>query len=127
MEGMSLCATARVAGASTNTVSKLLVECGRASVRLGRIECDEIWAFNYAREKNVPRAKAAPPDAGDVWTWTALDPDTKLILSWHVGGRDMCSAYTFAADLRRRVEGTSPPSPLWLAQPSHSEGSPDSK
>ena len=53
-----------------------------------RVQCDEIWSFCYAKQKNVATAKAAPEGAGDVWTWTALDADNKLILSWAVGGRD---------------------------------------
>jgi hypothetical protein len=57
-----------------------------------RIQVDEIWAFVYAKQKNVPTAKAAPANAGDVWTWTAIDADTKLIPSWFVGGRDSDAA-----------------------------------
>ena len=86
----------RVADVSINTVSKLLVEAGEAclaihdetvrDVKASRIQCDEIWSFCYAK-KERRRAKAAPEGAGDVWTWTALDADTKLIVSYFVGDR----------------------------------------
>jgi IS1 family transposase len=68
-----------------------------------RIQVDEIWAFVYAKQKNVPLAKKAPPQAGDVWTWTAIDADTKLIPSWHVGGRDSDTAIIFMDDLASRL------------------------
>src|SRR6202049_2827446 len=68
-----------------------------------RIQVDEIWAFVYAKQKNVPLAKKAPPQAGDVWTWTAIDADTKLIPSWFVGGRDSYAAIIFMDDLRSRL------------------------
>ena len=64
-----------------------------------RVQVDEIWAFVYAKQKNVPLAKKAPPQAGDVWTWTAIDADTKLIPSWFVGGRDSDAAMVFMDDL----------------------------
>src|SRR5215212_6114478 len=96
-EGSSLRSISRVADVSINTVFKLLADAGEAcerfqdetvrNVRSERIQCDEAWSFCYAKQKNVATAKAAPADAGDVWTWTALDSDTKLILSWQVGGR----------------------------------------
>jgi IS1 family transposase len=68
-----------------------------------RIQVDEIWAFVYAKQKNVPLAKNAPPNAGDVWTWTAIDADTKLIPSWFVGGRDSDAAIIFMDDLASRL------------------------
>ena len=68
-----------------------------------RIQVDEIWAFVYAKQKNVPLAKKAPPQAGDVWTWTAIDADTKLIPSWFVGGRDSDAAMIFMDDLASRL------------------------
>lgn len=105
----------RVADVSINTVTKLLVEAGEASlaihdelvrdVEAKRIQCDEIWSFCYAKERNAEKAKAAPENAGDVWTWTAIDADTKLILSYFVGDRGQKSAVTFMSDLRRRVTG----------------------
>ena len=88
----------RVADVSINTVSKLLADAGKAcaafhdaqvrGVRTRRVQVDEIWSFTYAKQKNVPTAKAAPEGAGDTWTWTAIDADSKLILSWLVGARD---------------------------------------
>jgi IS1 family transposase len=68
-----------------------------------RIQVDEIWAFVYAKQKNVPHTKAAPANAGDVWTWTAIDADTKLIPSWFVGGRDSDAAIIFMDDLKSRL------------------------
>jgi IS1 family transposase len=68
-----------------------------------RVQVDEIWAFVYAKQKNVATAKKAPADAGDVWTWTAIDADTKLIPSWFIGGRDSDAAIVFMDDLRSRL------------------------
>ena len=85
VEGSSLRSISRVCGVSINTVTKLLVDAGHAcaafhdekvrKVAAKRIQCDEIWSFCYAKDKNVTAAKAAPEGAGDVWTWTALDAD----------------------------------------------------
>lgn len=113
VEGMSMRSVSRVAGASINTVSKLLVEAGEAcaayhdeavrDVPANRVQCDEIWSFCYAKEKNVARAKAAPKGAGDVWTWTAIEADSKLIVSWEVGDRTSATAIEFMDDLRDRL------------------------
>ena len=91
-EGSSMQSTARVADVSINTVTKLLEQAGAAceafhdmavrNVASKRIQCDEIWSFVYAKAKNVETAKAAPAGAGDIWTWTAIDADTKLIPSF---------------------------------------------
>jgi len=91
-EGMSLRATSRLADVSINTVTKLLVDVGTAcaayqdkalrDLNCKRVQVDEIWSFTYAKAKNVKAAKAAPEGAGDTWTWTAIDADSKLILSW---------------------------------------------
>jgi hypothetical protein len=106
-------AISRVADVSINTVSKLLVDAGNAcaafhdekvrNVTSKRIQCDEIWSFTYAKQKNVALAKAAPADAGDTWTWTGIDADSKLIVSWLVGGRDGEYAMAFMDDLRSRL------------------------
>ena len=72
-------------------------------VKAQRVQCDEIWSFCYAKAKNVPTAKAAPDEAGDVWTWTALDADSKLIVSWLVGGRDAEYSVEFMGDLQARL------------------------
>ncbi len=98
---------------SFNTVAKLLIDAGKVcadlhdelvqDVTASRVQCDEIWAFTYAKQKNVARAKAALAKAGDTWTWTALDSDSKLIVSWLVGGRDGDHAIEFMDDLRSRL------------------------
>ena len=112
-EGSSIRAITRLTGASKNTVSKLVVDAGKAAswyqdrvfrnLTCKRVQVDEIWNFVYAKQKNVPTAKAAPADAGDVWTWTAIDADTKLMPSWFVGGRDSDSAIIFMDDLAARL------------------------
>lgn len=103
----------RVVDVSINTVAKLLAEAGEAcetfhdenvrGVKAKRVQCDEIWAFCYAKQKNVATAKAAPQVAGDIWTWTALDADSKLIISWSVGGRDAGYASMFMEDVAGRL------------------------
>ncbi len=113
--GCSMRATAEMADVSLNTVKKLLADAGRAcdafhhevvrGVRSARIQMDEIWCFVYAKERRVPTAKAAPPEAGDAWTWTAMDADNKLLLSWMIGPRDITTAAPFLMDLRDRVVG----------------------
>lgn len=112
-EGMSIRAIVRVTGASKNTVTKFMVDAGcavadyqnRVLVNLPckRVQVDEIWAFCYAKQKNVPTAKAAPEGAGDIWTWVAIDADTKLVPSWYVGGRDAGYAHEFIQDLAGRM------------------------
>lgn len=112
-EGSSMRSISRIADVSINTVAKLLVEAGEAclaihdeqvrGVKASRIQCDEIWSFCYAKAKNVPTAKAAPDGAGDVWTWTALDADTKLMVSYFVGDRGAESAMILMDDLRARL------------------------
>ena len=112
-EGNSIRAVTRLTGASKKAVSRLMVDAGQAAawyqdrvfrnLTCKRIQVDEIWAFVYAKQKNVPLAKKAPPQAGDVWTWTAIDADTKLIPSWFVGGRDSDAAMIFMEDLASRL------------------------
>jgi len=106
-------AISRTVGVSINTVTKLLVEAGEAcaeyhnnnvrNVKASNVQCDEIWSFCYAKKKNVATAKAAPEFAGDVWTWTALDADSKLIVSYLVGGRDSGYALEFMDDVKSRL------------------------
>ena len=113
VEGMSMRATSRVAEISINTVAKLMIEAGEAcaayhdesvrNVEARKVQCDEIWAFFYAEEKNVAKAKAAPQGVGEVWTWTALDSDSKTILSYEVGDRSGATAIEFMDDLRGRL------------------------
>jgi IS1 family transposase len=112
-EGMSIRAITRLTGASKNTVAKLLVDAGKAcaayhdehvrNVKVARVQVDEIWSFTYSKQKNVAAAKAAPEGAGDTWTWTALDADSKMIISYLVGGRDAEYAVEFIQDLADRV------------------------
>lgn len=113
VEGSSLRSTSRVCDVSINTVTKLLVDVGRAcekfhdetvrKVTVKNLQCDEIWSFVYAKQKNVTDEMEA---AGDVWTWTALDSDTKLMVSWYAGARDAHAAYEFLTDVRSRVDRT---------------------
>lgn len=114
-EGMSIRAITRLTSASKNTVAKLLIDAGKAcaayhdanvrNVKAARVQVDEIWSFTYAKQKNVPTAKDAPEGAGDTWTWTALDADSKLIVSYLVGGRDAEYAMWFMDDLAARLAG----------------------
>lgn len=113
VEGMSMRAVSRTVGVSINTVTKALVEAGEAcaayhdeivrNVKANHVQCDEIWSFCYAKDKNVPTAKAAPDGAGDVWTWTAIERDSKMILSFEVGDRSGATAIEFMDDLRARL------------------------
>ena len=106
-------AITRVTGVSLNTVTKLLIDAGKAcasyhdvhvrNVKATRIQCDEIWAFCYSKQKNVADAKAAPDGAGDVWTWTAIEASHKMIVSYMVGGRDGEYALALMDDLRARL------------------------
>ena len=73
------------------------------NVNSQRVQCDEIWSFVYAKAKNVEGAVAAPESSGDAWTWTRLDADTKLIISWYVGNQDAESALDFMQDVKSRV------------------------
>lgn len=113
-EGVGINAACRISGASKMTVLKLLADAGEAcagyhdthvrGLNSKRVECDEIWSFVYAKEKNVSRALSAPDNAGDVWTWTAIDADSKLMISYLVANRDADSAWAFAADLKSRLD-----------------------
>ena len=110
VEGMSLRAVSRVADCSINTVTKLLVDVGSAcaeyqnkalvNLPCKRVQCDEIWSFVGAKQKNVAQGAQG---YGDVWTWTAICADTKLIASWMVGSRDGEAAAAFVADLAPRL------------------------
>jgi IS1 family transposase len=115
VEGNSLRATARMTGFARMTIEKLLRDLGTActvyqnehvrGLRSARIQCDEIWSFCYAKRKNVTTKIAEKhPDAGDIWTWTAIDADSKLVLSWLVAGRDAGAAYAFMQDVASRLK-----------------------
>lgn len=111
-EGSSMRSISRVADVSINTVTKLLADAGNAcaafhdrtvrNVRAERVQCDEIWSFCGSKEKNTSPEKKAE-GWGDVWTWTGLEAETKLIVSWTVGGRDADSARAFMDDLAARL------------------------
>ncbi len=113
VEGNSLRATARMCDVAFNTVLKFVPEIGEAcdkyqdtvfrNLTCKRIQCDEIWSFCYAKEKNVPEAKRGIFGYGDVWTWVALDADTKLVPSYMVGNRDSKTAKLFMEDLAERL------------------------
>jgi IS1 family transposase len=114
VDGCSMRATSRITGVARNTIDKLLVELGAAcldyqdrtlrNLPCKRIQVDECWAFCYAKAKNVtPEIAAKNPHAGDVWTWAAIDADTKLIPSWIIGPRDGVTARLFVSDLADRL------------------------
>jgi IS1 family transposase len=115
VEGNSIRATGRMTGAAKGTVLKLLADLGCASreyqdralrdLPCKRIQCDEIWSFVGAKAKNVPEEKKGEWGYGDVWTWTAICADTKLVPSFLIGPRDAGAAYTFIHDLAERLHG----------------------
>jgi len=112
-EGSSMRSISRVADVSINTVSKLLIDAGKAcaafhdanvrDVKAGRVQVDEVWSFTAAKQKNVPNMRKPVEGAGDTWTWTAIEADTKLLITWLVGGRDTEYAIAFMDDLRDRL------------------------
>jgi IS1 family transposase len=114
-EGTSVRSATRMTGASIHTVLKLLVDVGtvcreymNAAMRdlpCKRLQCDEIWQFCYAKDKNLPDSMRGKPGVGSVWTWTAICADTKLVPSFHVGTRDAACAYEFMSDLAPRLRG----------------------
>jgi IS1 family transposase len=113
VEGNSIRATVRMTGVAKDTVIKLLAKIGQAcaeyqdkvmhNLTCKRIQCDEIWSFCYAKEKNVPEELRGKFGYGDVWTWTALCADTKIIPCWRVGGRSAWDAQHFMYDLASRL------------------------
>ena len=115
VEGMSMRSASRIGDVSITTVAKLLADAGEAcaahhdkhvvNVQASRVQCDEIWAFCYAKDKTVKAGLKAMPEggAGNVWTWTALDRDAKLLIAYEVGDRSGATAREFIADLRNRL------------------------
>lgn len=113
VEGNSMRSIERIVGCSINTVTKLLCDVGAAcatyhdehvrGIKAQNVQCDEIWSFCYAKAKNVNNAIAAPDGSGDAWTWTAIDADSKLIVSYLVGGRDAEYATEFMQDVASRL------------------------
>ncbi len=114
VEGNSLRATARLADVSFNTTAKLFVDAARAcldyqnktlrNLTCKRVQVDEIWSFVYAKALNAPIEKKIAGQAGDVWTWVAIDADTKLVPSWYIGDRSGQAAWEFLTDLRSRLK-----------------------
>lgn len=112
-EGSSVRAVSRLTGSAKNAILKLMADAGKAcaayhdehvrDLESKRIQVDEVWSFVYAKEKNVPGAKAAPEGSGDAWTWTALDADSKLLLAYFVGDRDAGSASIFMENVGGRL------------------------
>ena len=120
VEGSSMRAISRVANVSINTVCKMLADAGPVcaqyhdemvhNVDVRRVECDEVWSFCYAKQKPVNEAPDLPDGAGDVWTWTAIDADAKLMLAYEVGDRSLDTGLEFLENLRERLA-----SPVHLA------------
>ncbi len=115
VEGNSLRSISRMVGVSVNTVMKFVADFGPVceeyhdahirGVNAKRVQCDEIWAFCYAKDKNLPAHMRGQPGVGSVWTWTALDAESKLMISWMVGDRDAECAGRFMMDLSDRLAG----------------------
>jgi len=113
VEGNSIASTCRMTGAAKMTVLSLIREVGEACLRFHdsfvrnlvteRVQCDEVWSFCHAKEKNVPAAMKGVPGYGSVWTWTALDADSKLMISWIVSDRSQDAANAIVADLKSRI------------------------
>jgi IS1 family transposase len=113
VDGVGINATCRITGVAKNTVLKLLAELGAAcdefqdktirNVKCKRVQCDEIWSFCYAKQKNIPVGKEGLRGFGDVWTWTALDADSKLLITWLVGDRTANDALGFMRDTASRL------------------------
>jgi IS1 family transposase len=113
VEGVSINATCRMTGVAKHTVLNLLRDLGCAcaeyhnktirNLKVRRVQCDEIWAFCYSKDKNVPADKRNIFGFGDVWTWTGIDADSKLIISYLIGTRKASAAYAFMTDLASRI------------------------
>ena len=115
VEGNSIAAVCRMTGVAKRTVLKLLADIGAAcddyqdrtlrGLSCKRVQCDEIWSFVYAKERNVPERMKDQEGVGSVWTWTASDADTKLMLTWFIGARDAGCANRFMLDVASRIDG----------------------
>jgi hypothetical protein len=116
VEGNSIRATVRMTGVSKNAIQRLMAVLGPAceqfqdktmrNLPCKRVQCDEIWSFCYAKDKNVPADKQGQFGYGDVWTWTALCADTKLVCSWKIGTRGASTEYALMHDLESRFKRT---------------------
>jgi len=115
VEGCSIRSTVRITGVAKNTIQKLTIAVGEVCLEFQdkvlrdlpckRIECDEIWNFCYAKDKNLPDHLRHAQGVGSMWTWTALCAETKLIVSWRLGNRDAANAWAFISDLKSRLAG----------------------
>lgn len=113
VDGVSIAATTRITGVAKNTIQKQTRQLGEACLEFQdnalrylncqRLQLDEIWCFCYAKDKNLPDHMKGQPGVGSIWTWTALDADTKLIPSWRLGARDAANAHAFISDLSGRM------------------------
>jgi hypothetical protein len=128
VDGCSIRATVRITGVAKNTIQKLTRELGEAclqfqdnalrNIQSKRIQCDEIWNFCYAKDKNLPDSMRGQPGVGSMWTFTAMDAETKLIISWQLGARDGANAHAFLSDaagrLSNRVQMTTDGATIYL-------------
>jgi IS1 family transposase len=113
VEGCSIRSTVRLTGVSKDTILRLLADAGEVALEYQdrmlrnltcqRLQCDEIWCFCYAKQKNVPDEMKGLPGVGDMWTWTAMDAQTKLMVSWQLGARDAANAHVFMSDVAERL------------------------
>lgn len=113
VDGCSVRATTRITGVAKNTIQRITRELGEAclafqdkmlrNITSKRIQCDEVWCFCYAKDKNLPDAMRGEPGVGSMWTWTAIDADSKLIVSWRLGARDAANAHRFMSDVSERL------------------------
>ena len=113
VEGNSIRSTVRITGVALNTIQKLTVDLGEAvlayqdnvlrNLTCKRVQLDEVWNFCYAKDKNLPDEMRGAPGVGSIWTWVALDAETKLILSWRLGARDAANAHAFIGDVAERL------------------------
>jgi len=114
VDGCSIRATTRITGVAKNTIQKLTRDLGSAvleyhenvvrNVKAKRVQADEVWCFCYAKEKNLPDEMRGQPGVGSaVWTWTALDAETKLMISWRLGARDAANAHAFIRNVKERL------------------------
>jgi IS1 family transposase len=113
VDGVSIRGTTRITGFAKGTIQKLTCDLGEAvlqyqhnvlkNLKCQRVQCDEVWCFCFCKEKNVPDSMKDRPDVGSIWTWTAMDADTKLVFSWRLGSRDASTGHEFMRDVERRL------------------------
>ena len=113
VDGVSIRATTRITGFAKGTIQKLTRDLGEAvldfqdkamrGIKSSRVQCDEVWCFCYCKEKNLPDSMKDRDDVGSMWTWTAMDADTKLVFSWRIGTRDATTGHEFMQDVESRL------------------------